>query len=73
MSTKEECNELKKERNELHTEVKELSEEELVQVAAGTKEDHSTNGQISAVCIGISDKNGNQKAAANSVPDSFSE
>ena len=57
MRAGEECSELKKERNELHTEVKELSVEELVQVAAGTKEDNSTNGQISAVCIGVSNKN----------------
>lgn len=27
--------------------------------------------QVSAICIGISDKNGQQKAAANSILDSF--
>ena len=63
MKTKEELNALKEEVETLNKKLAELTEEELTQVTGGKT---GINSQISAICIGISDKNGEMKAAADS-------
>ena len=63
MKTKEELNALKEEVEILNKKLHELTEDELEQVTGGQT---GINSQISAICIGISDKNGEMKAAADS-------
>ena len=63
MKTKEELNALKEEVETLNKKLAELTEEELAQVTGGQT---GINSQISAICFGVSDKNGEMKAAADS-------
>ncbi len=61
MKSKEELNALKEEVETLNKKLAELTEEELAQVTGGQT---GINSQISAICIGASDKNDEMKAAA---------